>query len=130
MANAKGRLAEAYTGSKTTDLGFSYSVRGEIANVYRSSPHSGGYYNVAATYWANGLLNTLNANLSGIPTWTYVPDGEGRVDTVTFPTNQYLASGTSYNGFSQPTSVSYGSQEMRHPVARKNRHFAHAGRQP
>jgi len=87
MANAKGRLAEAYTGSKTTDLGFSYSVRGEIANVYRSSPHSGGYYNVAATYWANGLLNTLNANLSGIPTWTYVPDGEGRVDTVTFPTN-------------------------------------------
>ena len=81
MANAKGRLAEAYTGSsKTTDLGFSYSVRGEVANVYQSSPHSGGYYNVAATYWANGLLNTLNANLSGIPTWTYVPDGEGRVD--------------------------------------------------
>jgi len=111
MANAKGRLAEAYTGSKTTDLGFSYSVRGEIANGYQSSPHSGGYYNVAATYWANGLLNTLNANLSGIPTWTYVPDGEGRVYAVTFPTNQYLVSGTSYNGFSQPTSVIYGSSD-------------------
>ena len=112
MANAKGRLAEAYTGSsKTTDLGFSYSVRGEVANVYQSSPHSGGYYNVAATYWANGLLNTLNANLSGIPTWTYVPDGEGRVDTVTFPTNQYLVSGTSYNGFSEPTSVIFGSSD-------------------
>jgi hypothetical protein len=33
------------------------------------------------------------------------------VDTVTFPTNQYLVSGTSYNGFSQPTSVIYGSSD-------------------
>jgi len=32
MANAKGRLAEAYTGpstAKITDLGFSYSARGK-----------------------------------------------------------------------------------------------------
>jgi len=112
MANAKGRLAEAYTGSsKTTDLGFSYSVRGEVANVYQSSPHSGGYYNVAATYWANGLLDTLNPNLSGIPTWTYGPDGEGRVSTVSASTGTNPVSGTSYNGFSQPTSVTYGSSD-------------------
>ena len=112
MANAKGRLAEAYTGSsKTTDLGFSYSVRGEIANVYQSSPHSGGYYSVAATYWANGLLDTLNTNLSGIPTWTYGPDSEGRVSTVSASTGTNPVTGTSYNGFSLPTGVIYGSSD-------------------
>ena len=38
MAYAKSRLAEAYTGSsKTTDLGFSYSNRGEVAGVYQST---------------------------------------------------------------------------------------------
>ncbi len=78
MTNAKVRLAEAYTGaSKTTDLGFSYTARGEVADVYQSSAHSGGYYHVGQTYWANGLVNTLNLNLSG-PSWTYNPDGEGR----------------------------------------------------
>ncbi len=43
-----------------------------------STPHSGGYYHVSASYWANGLQNTLNANLSGLPNWTYAADGEGR----------------------------------------------------
>jgi len=112
MAYAKGRLAEAYTGSsKTTDLGFSYTVRGQIANVYQSSPHSSGYYNVAATYWANGLLNTLNPNLSGIPTWTYGADGEGRVSTVSASTGTNPVSATSYNGFSLPTAVTFGSSD-------------------
>jgi len=112
MAYAKGRLAEAYTGSsKTTDLGFSYTVRGQIANVYQSSPHSSGYYNVAATYWANGLLNTLNPNLSGMPTWTYGADGEGRVSTVSASTGTNPVSATSYNGFSLPTAVTYGSSD-------------------
>jgi hypothetical protein len=53
MANAKGRLAEAYTGpstAKITDLGFSYSARGEVVDVLQSTPHSGGYYRVSATY--------------------------------------------------------------------------------
>jgi hypothetical protein len=49
MANAKGRLAEAYTTasgqtSKLTDLGFSYSARGEVTDAYQSTPHSNGYY--------------------------------------------------------------------------------------
>jgi hypothetical protein len=81
----------------------------QIANVYQSSPHSGGYYNLAATYWANGLLNTLNANLSGIPTWTYGADGEGRVSTVSASTGTNPVSATTYNGFSLPTGVSYGT---------------------
>ena len=81
MLNAKGRLAEAYTGSsKTTDLGFSYSARGELTDVWQSSTHSGGYYHVAAGYWPTGpqglvktlvLLNASNQPLSGLPTWTY-----------------------------------------------------------
>ena len=70
MANAKGRLAEAYTGpstAKITDLGFSYSARGEVTDTYESTPHSAGYYHVAATYWPNGMLNSLATNLAGLP---------------------------------------------------------------
>jgi hypothetical protein len=45
MANAKGQLAEAYTDpSMTTDLGFSYSARGETTDVYQKT--SGVYYPV------------------------------------------------------------------------------------
>ncbi len=47
MAFVKGRLAEAYTGpinGKITDLGFSYTKRGEVSDVWQSSPNSGGYY--------------------------------------------------------------------------------------
>jgi hypothetical protein len=49
MANAKTRVAEAYTctgacSSKITDLGFSYCARGEVTDVWQSSPNSGGYY--------------------------------------------------------------------------------------
>jgi YD repeat-containing protein len=48
MANAKTHLAEAYTcfspcSSKTTDIGLSYTARGETSDVYESTPHSGGY---------------------------------------------------------------------------------------
>ena len=47
MANAKGRMAEAYTcltacTSKITDLGLSYTVLGKPADVYESTPHSAG----------------------------------------------------------------------------------------
>jgi hypothetical protein len=71
MSNAKGRVAEAYTGSsKTTDLGFSYSARGEAIGAWESTSHSGGYYHVSQGYWANGLVNTLNLNLAGYPSWT------------------------------------------------------------
>ena len=110
MANAKGRLAEAYTGSsKTTDLGFSYSARGEITDTYQSSPHSTTYYHVAATYWPSGLLNTLNTNLCNVPVWKYTPDGEGRVYSVGASSGQAPVSATLYNGFSQPLSITYGS---------------------
>jgi RHS repeat-associated protein len=119
MANAKGRLAEAYTcsgscTSKITDLGFSYTVRGELANAYESTPNSNGYYNVAATYWANGLLNQLSG-VPSVPTITYSPDGEGRINTVSASSGQNLVivngstPGTSYNAAGQVTQLNLGS---------------------
>ncbi len=109
MVYAKARLAEAYTctsscSSKITDEGFGYSVRGEVAAVYESTPNSGGYYVATASYWANGLLNGLGA-ATGYAT-NYTPDGEGRV---------YSAGGgeeltsTAYNSASKPTAVTFAS---------------------
>ncbi len=69
MSNAKGRMAEAYTGSsgsKVTDEFYSYSVRGELTDTYEFTPHSGTtYYHITASFWANGTLNSLSSNLSG-----------------------------------------------------------------
>ncbi len=110
MANPKGRLAEAYTGpgtAKITDLGFSYSARGEVTDTYEATPHSGGYYHVAATYWPNGLMNMLSWNLAGFPSWTYTPDGEGRVYSVSASSGQNPLTSTAYNGFGEATSVNF-----------------------
>jgi len=90
MSNAKGRLAEAYTGpnaSKITDLGFSYTARGELADLYEKTPNSGGYYHPNQTYWANGAPNQLSG-LATLPTITYGLDGEGRISTVSASSGQ------------------------------------------
>lgn len=113
MANAKGRLAEAYTcvspcTSKLTDEGFSYTARGEVQDVYESTPHSGGYFHVDETYLANGALEQISG-LSGLPTLTYSPDGEGRANTVSASTGQNPVSGTSYNVASEATALNLGS---------------------
>ncbi len=58
MVNVKGRLAEAYTTAscrtctKITDIGFSYSNRGEVTDVYQSTDYASGYYHVSYSYWA------------------------------------------------------------------------------
>ncbi|MFZ0293179.1 MAG: RHS repeat-associated core domain-containing protein, partial [Candidatus Sulfotelmatobacter sp.] len=113
MANAKARLAEAYTcvstcSSKVTDEGFSYTVRGEVQDVYESTPHSGGYFHVDETYWANGALDQVSG-LSGLPTLTYAPDGEGRAKTVSASSGQNPVSGTTYNVASKAAQVNLGS---------------------
>jgi len=115
MANAKGRLAEAYTVTcptcaKTTDVGISYTGRGEVSDVYESTPHSSGYYHVNATYWAHGALNQLSG-LAGLPTLTYGVDGEGRPNSVSAATGQNPVSSTTYNVASQPTQVNLGSSD-------------------
>ncbi|MGB8524841.1 MAG: RHS repeat-associated core domain-containing protein [Candidatus Acidiferrales bacterium] len=108
-------MAEAYTatsstGTKITDLGYSYSVRGEISAVYESTPHSGGYYSMSATYWPNGALDTIGG-LPTLPTLTYTPDGEGRPAIVTASAGQNPVSSTTYNPASLPTSMILSSTD-------------------
>jgi RHS repeat-associated protein len=127
MVLTAGRLAEAYTctGScttKLTDIGFSYSARGELTDVYESTPHSGGYYHISANYWAHGLLSNITLVGTTLPTIYYGGsdgsglDGEGRVTKVTASSGTstlannviYTASGT-VQPIGSLTSVTLGS---------------------
>jgi len=113
MSNTKGRMAEAYTcvspcSAKLTDIGFSYTVRGEPSDVYESTPNSGGYYHINEQYWANGALEQLSG-LSSFPTFTFTPDGEGRVYEVSASSGQNPVTNTAFNNASLPTSVTFGS---------------------
>jgi RHS repeat-associated protein len=118
MANVKSRMAEAYTatsptGTKITDIGFSYSARGEKSDVYESTSHSGGYYYSSATYWANGASETLGSNIATLPAFTYATDGEGRINTVSASVGpQNPVTGTTYNFASLPTQVNLGSSDV------------------
>jgi RHS repeat-associated protein len=122
VQNAKTRLAEAYTatsqaGTKITDLGFSYTARGEVSDVYQSTPHSNGYYHVPASYFANGALNQLNTlsgglpSLPGLPTFSYAVDGEGRISAVSAGSGQNPVSNVSYSLYGSPPQlqVTFGS---------------------
>jgi RHS repeat-associated protein len=115
MAYAKGRLAEAYTcfspcTTKLTDLGLSYTARGETSDSYESTPNSSGfYYHISQSYWANRTLYQLNSNL-GLPTTiTHGLDAEGRTNTVSSSSGQNPVSGTIYNTASLPTAINLGS---------------------
>jgi RHS repeat-associated protein len=122
MSNAMGRLAEAYTGpsdTKTTDLGFSYTARGEVSDVYELTPHSNSsYYHMSQSYWQHGRTSQIGGNLTGLPTISYGGtigstvglDGEGRITQVTGASGQENpVTGVSYNGASLPTQVTFGS---------------------
>ena len=78
--------------------------------MYQSTPHSGGYYHVNETYWANGAMNQLSG-LSGLPTITYSVDGEGRITSATASSGQNPLSSTTYNVSGLPTLVSLGSSD-------------------
>jgi len=113
MGNTKGKLAEAYTcsscpSSKITDLGFSYTARGEISDEYQTSPNSAGWYHASLTYWPNGVLHQLSG-LPTVPTLTYGVDSEGRTNTISASTGQNPLTGTTYNTASLPTAVTLGS---------------------
>lgn len=112
LTNTLGRLIEAATDECVsgndaiiTDEWFSYTARGEVSDDYESTPHSGGYYHATATYWANGVLSTLNAT-NGYAT-NYNVDGEGRIYSAG-PGGNQLAS-TVYNSASEPTIVTFAS---------------------
>jgi YD repeat-containing protein len=111
-ANVKGRLAEAYTGAssaKITDLAYCYSARGEVTDVYQSTPHSGGYYHTTASYWADGALASLGGP-SGVPAFTTTVEGEGRVSGVnaSFGPSPVVASST-YTLSAKPAYVYLGN---------------------
>jgi YD repeat-containing protein len=114
MANAKSRLAEAYTcvspcTTKLTDAGFSYSARGEINDLYESTPHSAGYYHVNALYWESGALKQLSG-LPSLPTISYAPDAQGRLSTVTASPGQNPVTSTTYSPYAAPQlTVNFGS---------------------
>jgi RHS repeat-associated protein len=116
MANAKGRLAEAYTCSasscttKITDEGFSYSARGDISDQYQNSPNSGGYYHASYTYFANGAMKTISG-LASLPTFTYALDPEGRISALSDSTGKNVLASTTYNTASQPTLITLGSND-------------------
>ena len=115
MSYSKARLAEAYTcfspcSTKLTDTGFSYTVRGEAATVYESTPNSGTYYQITQTYWANRAPNQLTGSIALPSTITYTPDGEGRVSSVSASSGQSpLVSSTAYNSAGLPTAMNIGS---------------------
>jgi RHS repeat-associated protein len=115
MAYAKARLAEAYTcfapcTIKTTDIGLSYTVRGETSDVYEPTPNSSGfYYHTSESYWANRSLNQLTGNIGLPTTMTYGVDAEGRTSTVSASSGQNPVSGTIYNTAGLPTAINLGS---------------------
>ncbi len=115
MANVKNRLANAYTcfspcSPRLTDLGISYTKRGEVSDVYQETPHSGGYYHVNQSYWVNGAPDVLSG-LSALPTITYNVDPEGRTSTVSASSGQNPVTSASYNTASLATAVGFGSSD-------------------
>ena len=112
LTNTLGRLIEAavdYCGSTDqilSDEWFSYTARGEISDVYESTPNSGGYYHSAATYFANGVPSLLTA--PGGYGASFSVDGEGRIYST--PPTVALAS-TTYNAASQPTQLNFSSSD-------------------
>ena len=53
-------------------------------------------------------MKTLATNISGLPTWTYGPDGEARVSSIAASSGPNPLTSTTYNGFG-PTGVTFGS---------------------
>ena len=119
VGNTLGRVVEAETdicttwpitqSSIITDEWFGYDALGNTTDVYQSTPTSGGYYHTTASYYPNGVPNTLVAPVGTAPTITYNVDGEGRTSTVSSSSGQNPVTATSYNLASQVTGVTFGS---------------------
>src|SRR6185437_12071749 len=113
-ANIAGRLVEAATGgaAPATDRWFSYDSMGRTAGTWEQTPHSGGWYNTAATYYLNGAINQLDPGSSGppnVPTVTYGLDSVGRISTATGSWGPPLASAVAYRPGGTVAGVTFGS---------------------
>ena len=125
-ANTMTRVKEASTDQCSfttlqTDEWFSYSPRGEITDIYESTPHSGGYYHTTAAYWPSGSLETLSG-IPSVPTLYYGAggnglDGEGRYTQITASSGTNPVTGVTYSTSSTTNSlgaligVTYGSSD-------------------
>jgi len=107
MANAKTRMAEAYTATcatctKLTDEGMGYGAMGELTQFYESTPHSAGYYSVPTTFWPNGQVATLGPFLNEAQV-SITPDGEGRPYSIGGASSAVPS--ITYNAASQVTQI-------------------------
>jgi RHS repeat-associated protein len=112
VSNALGKLVEAETdtcaspvsqSSIITDEWFSYDKNGRITDIWESTPHSGGYYHTAVTYFPNGVVSSLSG-IPGFATYTYGVDGEGRASTAIQGTTTII-NGTTFDASSHPLTV-------------------------
>lgn len=110
MGNAVGRLAEAWTGNHTTDLGFSYSILGQVGGEYSLIPGTSNWNIVGAGYYSNGALALLN--VGGLPQFTYGIDPEGRMGGVTASPSTDLETGVTYNPSSQVTGLTLVTTDL------------------
>jgi len=123
VSNTLARAEEAFTTNCSTTLltdeWFSYSVRGELTDVYESTPNSGGYYHTTAAYWPSGALSSLSG-IPSVPTIYYGAggsglDGEGRYTVVSDGSSINPVTGVTYSSTSTTnplgalTGVTYGS---------------------
>ena len=102
------------TSPYTTDLGFSYSARGEVTDTYESTPDSTTYFHASQTYLPNGGPNQLTGNIGLPSTITYGADGEGRPTTVSASGGgQNPVTAAAYNLYASPNQlqVTFGSAD-------------------
>lgn len=110
MSNTAGRLARAYTGTlpnPLTDIGISYTARGETSDIYEMTPNSAGYNHTSSQYWENGAQRQLTA--PGVPTINYVLDGMGRPYSASATSGQNPITSTTYKVGGLPQTSVYGS---------------------
>ena len=109
ISNPYGHVVEAATSNCSTtlltDLWFSYDKDGRVTGEWESTPNSGQYYQSVATYFGNGLINTLQLASPSEYTMTYGIDGEGRWSSVEKSSTQSYVTATTYNAASQPTEI-------------------------
>jgi YD repeat-containing protein len=128
--NLMGRLTVAGTcqsnsscaGNAVVYESFGYSARGEVTDVWETTPHSGGTYHLTQSYWEHGGLKALSG-LPGLPTITYGAadgsglDGEGRVTKINASSGTNPLTGATYtlSGNTQPigslTQLTLGSSD-------------------
>lgn len=110
-ANSLGRMVEAVTNACNStaivDEWFSYDARGQMLDMWESTPHDGGgYYHTIATFAPNGSISTLS--VPGLSTETYGLDGEGRPYSLQ-EGSTYVVHDVSYTPAGQPLVIDIGA---------------------